>query len=104
MKSDVMKKFLICVLLVLLPSCSYLLVEPLPENYKSRRRIRCTTSRVAPVLDTVFTLTNTAGVIYVASQDNVKNKENSVLLGLSVAAIWAISAVYGYKATDACEE
>jgi hypothetical protein len=105
MKRDLMKKCLICVLLLLLPSCSFLLVESLPENYKPRRRVlSCTTNRAAPVIDTVLTLTNIASAIYVASLDNVKNKGTSVMLGLSVAALWANSAIYGYKATNACEE
>ena len=80
--------------------CSWLFVQPLrpggPPN--------CTTNRAAPVIDTIFTLTNVGSAIYVAGQDNVTNKGTAVSVGLTVAALWFSSAIYGYSKTSECEE
>jgi len=95
---------LLVVVLLLLPGCSWLFVDRLPEDHHSHRDYDCTTSRTAPVVDTILTATNVASAIYVASLDNVKNKGPAVMLGLSVAAIWASSAVSGFHATSQCRE
>jgi hypothetical protein len=97
-------ELLLVVALLLLPSCSLFFVDRLPEDHHSRREYNCTTSRTAPVVDTILAATNVASAIYVAGQDNIKNKESAVMLGLSVAAVWASSAVYGYRATSECRE
>jgi len=96
--------FLLVVVVLLLPGCSLLFVDRLPENYHSRRKYDCTTNRTAPVVDTIFAATNVASAIYVAGQDNIKNKDSAVMLGLSLAAAWVSSAVYGYRATSECIE
>jgi hypothetical protein len=84
--------------------CSWIFVQPLREERGRGDYIDCTTNRAAPVLDTIFTLTNIASAIYVASENNVTNKGTAVTLGLSVAALWALSAGYGYSHTSECEE
>jgi hypothetical protein len=84
--------------------CSWIFVQPLREDRGRGEYIDCTTNRAAPVLDTIFTLTNIASVIYVAGQNNVTNKPSAVTLGLSVAALWALSAGYGYSHTSECED
>jgi hypothetical protein len=84
--------------------CSWLFVQPVPIGHPRGGVIECTSSRAAPVLDTLFTGTNVVSAIYVASQDNVANKEQAVGFGLGVATLWALSAVYGYQNTSACEE
>jgi hypothetical protein len=63
----------------------------------------CTTSQAAPVLDTVFTATNVGSAIYVANQNNVTNKGTAVTAGLTVAALWLSSAIYGYSKTSECQ-
>ena len=93
---------LVCVMP--LSGCSLLFTKPPPKNYDGRGYLDCTTSRVPPALDTIFTLTNVGSAIYVAGQDNVQNKGSSVALGLGVAALWMMSAIYGYSGTSACEE
>jgi hypothetical protein len=95
---------LLVVVLLLLPGCSWIFVDRLPENHGSRREYDCTTNRTAPVVDTILTATNLGSSLYVAGQDNVKNKEAAVTLGLAVAVAWASSAVYGYRATSECRE
>jgi hypothetical protein len=84
--------------------CSWLFTQPLPNEYYWYDIPPCSTNRAPPVLDTLFALTNTASAIYVAGQDNVTNKDTAVALGLSVAALWTLSAVYGYRHTSECED
>jgi len=84
--------------------CSWIFVEPLRPNDSRGPYVTCTTNRAAPVIDTIFTLTNVGSAIYVAGQDNVANKGTAVTLGLSVATLWLLSAVYGYTKTSECEE
>jgi hypothetical protein len=84
--------------------CSWLFVQPPPKGYDGRGPVHCTTSRVAPAFDTIFTGTNIASAIYVAGQDNAQNKEGAVIFGLGVAGLWLASAIYGYSNTAECEE
>jgi hypothetical protein len=84
--------------------CSFLFVQPPHEEYGSRGVIGCTTNRAAPVIDTIFTLTNFFSALYVASEDNVTNKGASVGAGLAVGALWLSSAIYGYYNTSQCSE
>jgi hypothetical protein len=86
------------------PGCSWLFTTPPPKDFDRHTYLECTTNRVPPVLDTIFTITNVASAIYVAGQENVQNKGSAVGLGLSVATLWMLSAVYGYSGTSACEE
>jgi hypothetical protein len=83
--------------------CSWLFSQPPPKGYRGSY-VNCSTNRAPPVLDTIFTITNVASALYVAGQDNVVNKESSVALGLGVATLWALSAVYGYQSASECEE
>jgi hypothetical protein len=84
--------------------CSWIFVQPPPPDYGRGRDLDCTTNRAAPVIDTIFTITNVISALYVAGQNNVTNKGASVGLGLSVAALWGMSAGYGYSNTSQCEE
>src|SRR5215813_4056165 len=85
------------------PGCSWIFVQPLPKDYEYGA-INCTTSRAAPVVDTLFTATNAISAAYVAGKDNVANKGAAVTLGLSVATLWMMSAIYGYSHTSECED
>jgi hypothetical protein len=82
--------------------CSWLFVQPVPPG-GSRGVVTCTTNRAAPVIDTIFTTTNLASVVYVASKDDGTDKGAPIMLGLSVAGLWLASAVYGYQHTAECE-
>lgn len=95
---------LFLVLLVSSPGCSYLFVTPPHEDYGGRVIGDCTTNRAAPVIDTIFVTTNVLSAVYVAGEDNVTNKGTAVGLGLSVAALWLSSAIYGYYNTSRCSE
>jgi hypothetical protein len=84
--------------------CSWLFVKPLPDRYERGDSADCTDSVTAPVIDTLFTLTNVGSAVYVAGQDNVTNKGAAVTAGLAVGALWLSSAIYGYSHTSECRE
>ena len=90
---------------VLSGGCSWLFVTPPPVEPQHHGVLNCTTNQGAPVVDTVFTATNLGSVVYVLAQDkNQDAKASAVVVGLSVAAIWLNSAVYGFTNTSRCEE
>jgi hypothetical protein len=84
--------------------CSWIFVQPLRSDYDPRDYPNCTSSRTAPVFDTLFTLTNVASAVYVAGENNVTNKGAAVTAGALVATLWALSAGYGYIHTAECED
>jgi hypothetical protein len=84
--------------------CSLLFVRPLQSDYGTRDTARCTTDRLAPIVDTIFTATNLASVVYVAGENNVTNKGTAITLGVVDATLWLSSAIYGYSKTSECLE
>ena len=86
--------------------CSWVFVQPLRDRYEYERGDFpvCTSSQLAPIVDTLFTLTNVGSAIYVAGEDNVTNKGTAVTAGLLVGAVWLSSAIYGYSKTSDCRE
>jgi hypothetical protein len=83
--------------------CSYLSVQAIPAAFDRRSAIHCTTNRAAPVIDTLFTATNLASTVYVATQDQGPHTGAAVGLGLAAAGLWMSSAIYGYQKTSECE-
>ncbi len=90
--------------LAMTAGCSWIFVQPLPADHRGFSVANCTSSRTAPVLDTLFATTNVLSAIYVATENNVTNKGTAVGLGLGVATLWALSAGYGYSHTSECED
>ena len=82
--------------------CSWIFVDPLPASYAPGDHAHCTTDRTAPVVDTLFTITNLASTAYVASEDTVANKGTVVGVGVAAAGLWFASALYGYVHTSDC--
>ena len=79
-------------------------VQP-PRDDEVRRGVgSCTSAPIAPVLDSVLTITNLLSALYVATEKNATNKDAAVLLGVSFAAFWLSSAVYGFYETSRCSE
>jgi hypothetical protein len=64
--------------------------------------MECTTSPAAPLIDSILVATNVGSAAYVEGQNNVKNKAESVALGLGVATFWLTSAIYGFYFTREC--
>jgi hypothetical protein len=88
-----------------LGGCSWIFVKPLPPDYESGDAVDCTTDRTAPVIDTLFSISEIAGIAYVSSKSNDQNKNqvNSLVTGQLIGLImWGSSAIYGYRRTNAC--
>lgn len=95
--------------------CSFLFVTP-PSSPEpgtiSTGGEKCTTSKVAPVLDTIFTGLEAARIVYAAAApDSVYSDPKQPLsrgadiaLGVGFAALFLGSAVYGYVNTAKCSE
>jgi hypothetical protein len=72
----------------------------------------CTSSQVAPVLDTIFTGLEATRVVYAATaDDSVYSNPNQplsrgadVALGLGFTALFLGSSIYGYVATGSCRK
>jgi hypothetical protein len=88
----------------LVSGCSWIFVQPLPARYERGDSTDCTSNVAAPVIDTLFTLTNVGSSIYVAGQDNVTNQGAAVTAGLVVGVVWLSSAIYGYGHTSECRD
>lgn len=94
--------------------CSFIFVRPPPSvdagTIDSGSR-RCTTSKVAPVLDTLFTGLQGARIVYAAtasdktySESQPISRSTDIALGITMAAVFLSSAVYGYVTTAKCSE
>jgi hypothetical protein len=85
--------------------CSWTFVHPVPPNASSWYEVQaCTSNPTPPVLDTVFSIAGLISAGYVAQKDNVSSKGTLLVWQLSVAALWGISAGYGYSKTSECAE
>jgi hypothetical protein len=85
-----------------LPGCSWIFVQPAKvDDYPSPE---CTTSRAAPVLDTINLLANVTGVAILASMEGSEER-NTLMVSWAVwAGIHAASASYGFSNTSECIE
>lgn len=99
-----LSKSLLVVLLLPQVGCSWLFSQPPPADYGRDRHAGCSTNPVPPVLDTLFTVTNLTSALIVATDNEAQNKGAAVGLGLSLATLWMVSAVYGYKSINECEQ
>jgi|SRR5450432_473777 len=84
--------------------CSWYFVRPLPVESAGVGYRDCTTSRIPPVVDTLFALTYIAEAVYVGGSDQATHKDAAVAVGLALASVWALSATYGYWKTTQCED
>jgi hypothetical protein len=94
---------------VLLSGCSYLFVEAPPEGHERMRHFDCTSSRLAPIVDTAFAgMYGLSGVVYGAAAAQSRGSTygrapTSVAVGmLAIAAVDAASAAHGYSTTSEC--
>jgi hypothetical protein len=82
--------------------CSWVLTQPLPDNWDHSDTPVCSTTLVPPVVDSLLFVADTGGAIYVATRD-VNYKALAVTGGLVEASLWLASAIYGYSKTSACQ-
>lgn len=101
-----------------LTGCSFLFTSGPPAQHRQLPYFECSTSRAAPIADTIFGVAQVVGIAITASQSEAEfNKANEVTeggrdpiikrntsIGLSVlfGAMWGLSAYTGYARTSAC--
>ena len=84
--------------------CSWIFTQPLRDDRSPSDYPVCSTSPVPPVIDTALFALNAGTTIYTAVQDNVSQKALGVSVGATAAAVWLLSAIYGYGKTSACRD
>jgi hypothetical protein len=91
--------------------CSFIFVKSPPDTggHATLTRRDCTTSKTAPVFDSIFAGLEGARIIYAAttSDDTYQNNKyltrgSDIALGAGFAALLVGSAVYGYVQTSRC--
>jgi hypothetical protein len=100
--------FLACA--CVLQGCSYAFVNGPPDNYQQSPVFDCTTSKVAPVLDTLgagYQIVR-AGVAVAADENDYADYPISrgadIALGIGFATLLTASAIYGYSETLSCQD
>ena len=93
--------------------CSYIFVTGKPANVEAlppSEPITCTTSKVTPILDTVFAGLEVARTAYAVSLSDGDysgqplNRGADIGIGASLVALFASSAIYGYLVTGSCAD
>ena len=92
-------------LIALLPGCSFIFVERAPPDHEQRASFVCTSSYVAPILDTVVVGLQAAALV--AQARGTAEEEASTEARLMQAAfgiVAAASAIHGYSRVPECQE
>jgi hypothetical protein len=90
--------------------CSLVFVTPPPAAAPGlpRPHVDCTTSFLAPIVDSAFTAYQLAGVAYVSTLDDARfanypiTRKQDMAVGGAFAAAFAGSAVYGFVSAARC--
>jgi len=89
--------------------CSFIFVRGPPSDRPQYGAIDCTSSVVAPVLDLVWAGLNGTGALQAASTSqatwdaNTTTSRGAVIgIGLTWLVVSGVSAIYGFKTTEAC--
>ena len=98
---------------VVASGCSFALVSGPPANHRQLPVVECTTSRVGPILDTVWTILQVSNIALAASSSEAewddtfggdapwsRNAGMGIYTGL--AALGAAGMYFGFTRTSAC--
>jgi hypothetical protein len=105
------RRLSVLVLLACVPlsGCSVAFVKP--AKVDGVPNPSCTASRLAPGIDTIFALTNTAALTYYATQTAGSapqtagsDRNLAMIVSAMEAGVWAGSAIYGFRSTGQCVE
>ena len=96
----------LAVVAVATAGCSFIFVQPPREGLPDHGAAECTTVAAAPMIDLILAGANAIGTLYFAEHTTVtsNNAGPTVGVGLSIAAVWAISAIYGFRNTSRCTD
>jgi hypothetical protein len=101
----------VTVLAMSLNGCSFIFVDTPPASpprYGSETKVRCTTSKAAPIIDTVIASYQVVrtGVAVSSDESDYANAPISrgadIGFGVGLAALFLGSAIYGYVQTGRC--
>lgn len=95
--------------------CSFALVSGPPRNHEQLPYVDCTTSKLGPILDTVWTGLQTLNLVSAAVQTDAEWADNfaedppferstAIPLYASLAALGAAGMYYGYSRTSRCKD
>lgn len=94
-----------------LGGCSFVFSDgPAPQNSPSIGGEQCSTSKVPPVLDTIFATGQVGRIVLAAAADERDyrkspiSKEADILLGVAFGSLFILSAIYGYDASSSCSD
>jgi hypothetical protein len=87
--------------------CSFVAVQSPHKDDRGRLEAGdCTTSYVAPALDGIFVVVPLVGAAYVSDQSDSgygsKSHDGTVIAGVTLAALFGISALYGVSSVGNC--
>ncbi len=106
-----MRTLALALSLAVLPGCSWLFVEGPPVGHERLRYFDCSTSRAAPIVDTVLgSIYGLAAVETAVDHGAGGSGETSsvivpvVIMEAAAAVVFAVSAVYGYTTTSKCDD
>lgn len=105
--------------LLCLQACSFVLVSGPPENHQQLPAFECTTSRVGPILDTVWTVLQSVNLVLAVSKDDTGwhdvycsagdtsckppiSRGAAIPLYAVFATLGAAGMYFGYSRTGAC--
>ena len=101
----------IALVLALLSGCSFVFVSKPPPNHAQLSHVECTSSRVVPILDIVWTALQTVNLLAAASMDDQEFEDDyKVDRKLAMAAYATFAAAggagiyYGWTRTSQCRE
>jgi hypothetical protein len=100
-----------CVVLscLLNAGCSFLFLSTTPDDHAAMDTVDCTSSRVAPVLDTIGASYQVVRTGFALSADNSDyrdypiSREADIAFGVGFTTLVGASMIYGYMETAECE-
>ena len=96
--------------LATLSGCSFVFVTAPPAQHAELHSFQCTTSRVAPVVDTVIAGLETirTGIAIAAKESDYQDfpisRGADIGFGVGLTTLFAAAAIYGYNVTADCED
>lgn len=95
------EKTLTCaVLSVVVSGCSFLFTTAPPEHVTAYTTLDCTTSRAAPVIDSLLGALNGVGTI---AENNAGAPTGVVVGDIALTVLLVSSAIYGYSVVSDCQ-
>jgi len=111
-----MRQYAIGLGFVALTGCSFALVSGPPANHQQLPVVECTTSRLGPILDMIWTGLQASNLVLAVATTNAKwdeqfapeeapfSRKTGIAMYSGFAALGAAGLYYGWTRTGACRE